>query len=104
MLNAVVAELSIHKLKKRTHRFSITLSVAPKHVFRVLRNKKRLLQRVLRAFFFYCYSTQSASFVLDCFGNKGFMSQNAAADASNQHLIILTSKGRNGYCFKETFK
>ena len=33
MLNAVVAELSIHKLKKRTYRFSITLSVTPKHVF-----------------------------------------------------------------------
>ena len=30
MLNAVVAELSIHKLKKRTHRFSVTPSFAPK--------------------------------------------------------------------------
>ena len=32
MLNAVVAELSIHKLKKRTHRFSVTLSFAPKRL------------------------------------------------------------------------
>lgn len=35
---------------------------------------------------------------------KGFRSQNATTETSNQHLYILTCKGHNGCCFNKTLK
>lgn len=56
----------------------------PTHVFRVQRSQLTL----------FCIVSE----------NKGFLSQNAAAEASNPHLHISTSKGHKGCRSNEALK
>ena len=69
----------------------------PSHVFRVLRQKKKgrakaCLKRV------FAIVVQRSQLVLfsTVSENYGFLSQNAASEASNQYVHISISKGRKG--------
>ena len=60
--------------------------------------KKRMLKHT------FAIVIQHSQLTLFCVVSetKGFRSQNATTETSNQHLYISTSKGRNGCCFNKT--
>ena len=72
----------------------------PSHIFCVLHKKKHMLKHT------FSIVIQHSQPTLFCIVSetKGFRSQNAITETSNQHLYILTCKGHNGCCFDKTLK
>ena len=72
----------------------------PSHIFCVLHQKKHMLKHT------FSIVIQHSKPTLFCIVSetKGFRSQNAITETSNQHLYILTCKGHNGCCFNKTLK